>query len=82
MRKEERRSRERETDNEDAKQGTFFGQSALARHCLAVETSVVKVPKGLDLALLAPLGCGLQSGSVHIPISGLLTAVPAVLLRT
>ncbi|KWU44405.1 aryl-alcohol dehydrogenase [Rhodotorula sp. JG-1b] len=43
--------------------GTFFGQSALARHCLAVETSVVKVPKGLDLALFAPLGCGLQSGA-------------------
>ncbi|GAA5993392.1 hypothetical protein JCM10908_002643 [Rhodotorula pacifica] len=43
--------------------GTFFGQSALARHCLAVETSVVKVAKGLDLALLAPLGCGLQSGA-------------------
>ncbi|BGP56228.1 hypothetical protein JCM8202v2_003841 [Rhodotorula sphaerocarpa] len=43
--------------------GTFFGQSALARHCLAVETSVVKVKKGLDLALFAPLGCGLQSGA-------------------
>ncbi|POY71086.1 hypothetical protein BMF94_5843 [Rhodotorula taiwanensis] len=43
--------------------GTFFGQSALARHCLAVETSVVKVSKGLDLPLLAPLGCGLQSGA-------------------
>lgn len=53
---------ERLTTRTFRKQGTFFGQSALARHCLAVETSVVKVPKGLDLALLAPLGCGLQSG--------------------
>ena len=62
MSREGKKPEVRETDDEDAKKGTFFGQSALARHCLAVETSVVKVPKGLDLALFAPLGCGLLSG--------------------
>jgi hypothetical protein len=43
--------------------GTFFGQSAFAKHALVVEQSVVKVPDGTDLVTLAPLGCGLQTGA-------------------
>jgi len=43
--------------------GTFFGQSAFAKHALVVESSMVKVPSDTDLVLLSPLGCGMQTGS-------------------
>lgn len=42
---------------------TFFGQSSFARHTLAHKTSLVKVPPETDLALFAPLGCGIQTGA-------------------
>lgn len=47
--------------------GRFFGQSSLAHHSIVSAKSVVNV-SGLglsrdDLKLLAPLGCGLQTGS-------------------
>ncbi|BGP40671.1 hypothetical protein JCM10450v2_004666 [Rhodotorula kratochvilovae] len=47
----------------EAVYGSFFGQSAFARHALVSESSVVKVPSGTDLVQLAPLGCGSQSGA-------------------
>src|ERR1017187_5505650 len=43
--------------------GHFFGQSSFATHALATVRNLVKVPKPLPLALLAPLGCGLQTGA-------------------
>jgi aryl-alcohol dehydrogenase len=43
--------------------GHFFGQSSFATHTLATERNLVKVSKSLPLALLAPLGCGLQTGA-------------------
>jgi aryl-alcohol dehydrogenase len=43
--------------------GHFFGQSSFATHALATERNVVKVAKTLPLELLAPLGCGLQTGA-------------------
>jgi aryl-alcohol dehydrogenase len=43
--------------------GHFFGQSSFATHTLATERNMVKVSKSLPLALLAPLGCGLQTGA-------------------
>ncbi|KAJ0158579.1 Aryl-alcohol dehydrogenase [Colletotrichum tanaceti] len=47
--------------------GRFFGQSSLARHTVVSDKSVVNAAGlGLtrdDLRLLAPLGCGLQTGS-------------------
>jgi len=43
--------------------GHFFGQSSFATHVLATERNLVKVPKDLSLELLAPLGCGLQTGA-------------------
>jgi aryl-alcohol dehydrogenase len=43
--------------------GHFFGQSSFATHCLATERNIVKVSKNLPLELLAPLGCGIQTGS-------------------
>ncbi|HOD36690.1 MAG TPA: NAD(P)-dependent alcohol dehydrogenase [Syntrophales bacterium] len=43
--------------------GHFFGQSSFASHSLATERNLVKVPKNLPLEILAPLGCGLQTGA-------------------
>ena len=43
--------------------GHFFGQSSFATHTLATARNVVKVPRTLPLKLLAPLGCGLQTGA-------------------
>ena len=43
--------------------GHFFGQSSFATHALATERNVVKVRRALPLELLAPLGCGLQTGA-------------------
>ncbi|MFI5012761.1 MAG: NAD(P)-dependent alcohol dehydrogenase [Hyphomicrobiales bacterium] len=43
--------------------GHFFGQSAFATYALATTRNLVKVDKSLPLELLAPLGCGLQTGA-------------------
>ncbi len=43
--------------------GHFFGQSSFSTHVLATERNLVRVPKDLSLELLAPLGCGLQTGA-------------------
>ncbi|KAL2167286.1 hypothetical protein VTG60DRAFT_1445 [Thermothelomyces hinnuleus] len=42
---------------------SFFGQSSFARHALAHRSTVVRVPPETDLALCAPLGCGMQTGA-------------------
>jgi aryl-alcohol dehydrogenase len=43
--------------------GHFFGQSSFATHTLATERNLVEVSQDLPLELLAPLGCGLQTGA-------------------
>ena len=43
--------------------GSFFGQSSLAAHALAYADNCVKVDPGLDLTLVAPYGCGFQTGA-------------------
>ncbi|WP_304054113.1 NAD(P)-dependent alcohol dehydrogenase [Levilactobacillus namurensis] len=40
---------------------TFFGQSSFATYAVADEHSVVKVTDDVDLRLLGPLGCGIQT---------------------
>lgn len=42
---------------------TFFGQSSFATYSTAHKNNVVKVDKDVDLAILGPLGCGIQTGS-------------------
>jgi aryl-alcohol dehydrogenase len=54
--------------------GHFFGQSSFATHALATERNLVVVPKTLPLDVLAPLGCGLQTGAGTVLNS---LAVPA-----
>lgn len=41
----------------------FLGQSSFASHVLAGERSVIKVDADLPLDILAPLGCGIQTGA-------------------
>ncbi|WP_313802373.1 NAD(P)-dependent alcohol dehydrogenase [Sphingobium sp.] len=41
----------------------FFGQSSFATYALAYESNVVKVPDDVDLRLMGPLGCGVQTGA-------------------
>jgi aryl-alcohol dehydrogenase len=43
--------------------GHFFGQSSFGTHTLATERNLVKVPRDLPLEVLAPLGCGFQTGA-------------------
>ncbi|WP_284141704.1 MULTISPECIES: NAD(P)-dependent alcohol dehydrogenase [unclassified Virgibacillus] len=42
---------------------TFFGQSSFGTFAVAHERNVIKVDKDVDLALLGPLGCGIQTGA-------------------
>src|SRR5258708_14465627 len=41
---------------------SFFGQSSFATHAITGERNVVKVSSDIPLHLVAPLGCGVQSG--------------------
>jgi aryl-alcohol dehydrogenase len=43
--------------------GSFFGQSSFATHAITYERNLVKVPDDLPLALIGPLGCGIQTGA-------------------
>jgi aryl-alcohol dehydrogenase len=43
--------------------GNFFGQSSFATHALAHERNVVKLPAGVPLDIVGPLGCGIQTGA-------------------
>lgn len=42
--------------------GQFFGQSSFASHAISRVGNTVKLAADADLALLAPLGCGVQTG--------------------
>lgn len=42
---------------------TFFGQSSFGTYAVANKNNVVKVDRDVDLALLGPLGCGIQTGA-------------------
>jgi aryl-alcohol dehydrogenase len=43
--------------------GCFFGQSSFATHALAYANNTVKVTPEAPLEMLAPLGCGIQTGA-------------------
>lgn len=43
--------------------GAFFGQSSFASHAICSEANAVVIDKDLPLEVLAPLGCGLQTGA-------------------
>lgn len=41
----------------------FFGQSALAQYAVLNTRNIVKVDPDVDLAMVAPMGCGVQTGA-------------------
>lgn len=43
--------------------GNWFGQSSMATHAVALDVDVVQVANDLPIALLGPLGCGIQTGA-------------------
>ena len=43
--------------------GSFFGQSSFATHALCGEVNAIRVDADLPVHLLAPLGCGIQTGA-------------------
>ena len=47
----------------DPVHGHYFGQSSFASHALVHARSAVKAPDDIDLDVLAPLGCGVQTGA-------------------
>ncbi|WP_100012711.1 NAD(P)-dependent alcohol dehydrogenase [Lentibacillus sediminis] len=47
----------------DQELSTFFGQSSFGTYAVANARNVVKVDKDVDLSLLGPLGCGIQTGA-------------------
>jgi aryl-alcohol dehydrogenase len=58
----------------------WFGQSSFATHALVTERNAVKVDADLPLDLMAPLGCGLQTGAGTVlnvlrPVAGSSIAV-------
>jgi aryl-alcohol dehydrogenase len=50
-------------EGEEPIYGGFFGQSSFATHAIAYARNTVKVGDDIPLALLAPFGCGLQTGA-------------------
>jgi aryl-alcohol dehydrogenase len=51
------------SQNGNAIHGAFFGQSSFSTLAIAREVNAVKVDKSLPLGILAPLGCGVQTGA-------------------
>jgi aryl-alcohol dehydrogenase len=42
---------------------SFFGQGAFATHAVVHVNNLIRVPDDMDLALVAPMGCGIQTGA-------------------
>jgi aryl-alcohol dehydrogenase len=47
----------------------WFGQSSFATHSIVAARNVVKVDPSLPLALLGPLGCGIQTGAASVLVA-------------
>jgi aryl-alcohol dehydrogenase len=58
----------------------FFGQSSFATHSVARERNIVKLDNSIPLEIVAPFGCGIQTGAGSVlnvmkPVSGSSIAV-------
>jgi aryl-alcohol dehydrogenase len=51
------------SDNGTEVAAHFFGQSSFSRYALCSERSLVTVDPAVDLSILGPLGCGIQTGA-------------------
>lgn len=50
-------------NKDDESVATLFGQSSLATYAISHKSNLVKVDKEIDLSMLGPLGCGIQTGA-------------------
>jgi aryl-alcohol dehydrogenase len=50
-------------DSSGTELSTFFNQSSFSTYAVASENNAVKVDDDVDIALLGPLGCGIQTGA-------------------
>ncbi|WP_073076380.1 NAD(P)-dependent alcohol dehydrogenase [Sporobacter termitidis] len=48
---------------EDKEVSSFFGQAAFATHAVVHVHNLIRVPDGVELELVGPLGCGIQTGA-------------------
>lgn len=46
--------------------GGFLGQSSFAAYVLATERNAIKIDKDLPLDIMAPFGCGIQTGAAAV----------------
>ena len=46
--------------------GSFLGQSSFATYALVTERAVIKIDKDLPLDVMAPFGCGIQTGAAAV----------------
>ena len=46
----------------------WFGQSSFATHAIATERNMVRVDPAYPLEVLAPLGCGIQTGAASVMV--------------
>jgi aryl-alcohol dehydrogenase len=51
------------SENGEPRHDHFFTQSSFSTYALARQRNVIKVPSEAPLALLGPLGCGIQTGA-------------------
>ena len=51
------------TAGEERIGSSFFAQSSFASYAIATETNAIRIPEGLPVALMGPLGCGVQTGA-------------------
>ncbi|WP_439031321.1 NAD(P)-dependent alcohol dehydrogenase [Gordonia terrae] len=68
------------SDGDSVVHGHFFGQSSFASHALVRESNAVKVDTDLDISLVGPLGCGIQTGAGAVMRSMACTAGSALVV--
>ncbi|MGJ9374203.1 NAD(P)-dependent alcohol dehydrogenase [Nesterenkonia sp. CF4.4] len=51
------------SNGEEVISSHFFGQSSFASYSNVVEESLIKIPSDVPLNIVAPLGCGIQTGA-------------------
>lgn len=49
--------------SKDKSVATLFGQSSLSTYSVSHKSNLVKVDKDVDLSIMGPLGCGIQTGA-------------------
>ncbi|HYS34735.1 MAG TPA: alcohol dehydrogenase catalytic domain-containing protein, partial [Pseudonocardiaceae bacterium] len=58
----------------------WFGQSSFATHSLVAARNAIKVDPALPLALLGPLGCGVQTGAASVFVALGVTAGTSIIV--